>query len=44
MSFEVFTTYLTISLLRYDAELIGNLLLTFDYPEYGGSMMLANRQ
>lgn len=41
---EVFTMFLTISLLRYDAMLTGNLLLTFDYSEYRGSKKLANHQ
>jgi len=44
MWFEVFTTFLMISLLRYDAVLNGNLLLTFDYPEYRGSKKLAHHQ
>jgi len=36
--------FLMISLQRYDAVLIGNLLLTFNYPKYRGSKMFVNHQ
>jgi hypothetical protein len=44
MWFEVFTVFSMIRLLRYDTVLTGNLLRTFDYPEYRGSKMFINCQ